>query len=118
MPTSGRRTSRSARLRVGLEREAEPVAKAGAVERRGETAGVLGEPRQVVDEERRPVLARERLGVAAGDRQAAVTRRRDPVAIHHGARDERPRIARADRLHRPSAAHALGGVGVPGLRCG
>ncbi len=63
-----------ARVRVRLEREAEPMTEPGAVERGGESAGVLGEPRPVVDEERRPVLPGERLRVLACDRQAAVTR--------------------------------------------
>jgi hypothetical protein len=62
------------RVRMGLECEPEPVRQPGAVEGRGQSPGVLGEPRAVIDEQRRPVPASERLGVLAGDRQAAVTR--------------------------------------------
>ena len=73
MPTWPRRTWEHPRVRVGLEREPQPMAEAGAVECCCEPVGVLGEPRSVVDEERRPVAARQPLGVLAGDRQPAVT---------------------------------------------
>ena len=58
--------------RVGLEREAEPERQPGPGQRRLEPTGVLGEPGAVVDEERRAVLAGERLGVLADDPQPAV----------------------------------------------
>ena len=58
---------------VGLEREPDDERKAGPCEGRLESAGVLGEPGPVVDEERRPVLAGERLGVTTDDPQPAVS---------------------------------------------
>ena len=56
----------------GLEREPHPVRDAGAPERGLELADVLGRPGEVVDEQRRPVLAGERLEVGAVEGQAPV----------------------------------------------
>ncbi len=67
------------RIRVRLQREAKPMPEPGPVERRGESPGVLGEPRPVVDEERRPVSAGERLGVLAGDRRGGRHALRGPA---------------------------------------
>ena len=68
------------RLRVGLEREAEPDVQPGGVERRGEATGVVGEAVEVVDEERRPVASRRGprrpRRRSSGGRHAA----RDPAA--------------------------------------
>ena len=47
------------RVWVRLQGEPEPVAQAGAGERRVEPLGVLDEPSPVVDEQRRPPLAGE-----------------------------------------------------------
>ena len=58
--------------RVGLEREPDPERQPGPGQRGLEAPGVLGEPRAVVDEERRAVLAGECLGVLADDPQPAV----------------------------------------------
>jgi len=61
-------------LRIGvcLEREADAVAKPRPVQRPRQALGVLDEAAPVIDEQRRPVLARQRLGVMSGDREPAV----------------------------------------------
>ena len=66
------------RVRAGLEREAGDVRDAGAGEGRLERAHVLARAREVVDEERRAVLAGERLEVRAVERPGGRRPRRGP----------------------------------------
>ena len=79
-------------VRVGLEREPEPMKEACAVQCLGQPSSVLDEPRPVVDEERRPMPAGERLGVFAGDREPTVT--------HIEAGADPPRRGRQDHPRR------------------
>ena len=58
-------------LALTLERPADLPGQAGARHRPLQGAHVLLDVREVVDEQRRAVLAGQRLGVAAGDEQAA-----------------------------------------------
>ena len=72
--------------RVGLEREPEPERQPGPGQRRLQAPRVLREPGAVVDEQRRPMRAGERLGVLAGDAQPAVDAMSRPGRTHQGAR--------------------------------
>ncbi len=92
-----RNTRQHFRARVRLHREPQPERDPGPCERGLERPCVLGEPLEVVGEQRRPVLARERLGIAAGDRQAAVDHRcRGPAGPTTERRRSSP--AESDRL--------------------
>jgi hypothetical protein len=81
-----------------LDRHPEPERRAGALERLEQRASLLGDPLEVVHERRRPVLAREPLGVATGHEQPAIAnlqaRSGPPRGPHHDGRGYRTVEAR------------------------
>ena len=95
------------RVRAGLEREPGDVRDAGAGERRLERADVLDRAREVVDEQRRPVLAGERLEVRAVEREAVVCRRRGRAAATRWERRSRRVSRRSSARRRPVAEAGL-----------
>ena len=92
-----RRTRQDRGVGRRLQREPDDVPEAGPIERALERADVLDRTREVVDEQRRAVLARERLEVGAVDRQAIVDHVEAGPAPPGGGRDRggsRPAVTR------------------------
>ena len=109
------------RFRVRLEREPDPMTEPGAIEGADQALGILDEAATVVDEERRPVLAGELLGITAGDREPAIDdleARADPPRPIGGVREGAAASRRAGSSRVGSARLSAGGQAGAASGCG